>query len=437
MANNAHVYTQNWKKDENGTILIPDEVLLEGAITETKLDLVFSPLGGRQSQPKHKGDKMVKRVKIKVLHPDNRLDNGLNTNAASFMTNRWFAYDANNVQTGNPDGYATQAEAQAAGVSGNEMSGVGTCYYGDADFNTVTDGIPELGSVGGNVNAVNVASKYIYGTVKRRGIQAEWNKTDIGKDNRKMLLMETSESLVETVRDLREAEIQRLLLDAASANVVFPAGAASVAMNTLTSQDELTYETLVNWELKMKKARVPLTTKMQFGTTKVDTLTLDSAWVVYIASEQVQTLRNMRDANNNSVFTPSHQYGSAKVPLKHEVGQVGRFRFVEVFNMQKWKGAGAAVGVATGAGQADEFSAYSTDVAGTQHYDVFPTLFVGMDAFDVIDYSADNMTLKTHMPKVSDTDRYGDIGVMSIAYWVGMLILKPERLSVVKSVVRN
>ena len=437
MADNTNPYSENWKVDENGIIQIPDEHLLAGAIEETKLDLTFTPLGGTQSQPKFKGDKMLKRVKIKVLHPDNRLDNGLNANAASFMTDRWYAYDVNEVQTGLPGGYATQAEAQAAGVSGNEKSGAGTCYYGDADFNTVTDGIPVLGSIGGNVNAVNVSSKLVSGTVKRRGIQTEWNKTDIGKDSRKMLLQEMSEGLVETVRDLREAEIQRLLLDAASANVVFPAGSASVAMSTLTSQDELTYDTLIGWELKLKKARVPLSTKMSYGSTKVDTVTIDSAWVVYVASEQAQTIREMKDSSGNLVFEAYHKYGASIKILKNELGKIGRFRFVEVFAMQKWKGAGAAVGVATGAGLADEFSAYSTDVSGTEHYDVFPTLFVGMDSFDVINYSADNMTLKTHMPTISDTDRYGDIGVMSVAYWVGMLVLKGERISVIKSVVRN
>ena len=51
MGNNVRKYTQEWKKDENGVILIPDEVLLAGAIEKTKNDLVFSVLGGRRSQP--------------------------------------------------------------------------------------------------------------------------------------------------------------------------------------------------------------------------------------------------------------------------------------------------------------------------------------------------------------------------------------------------
>jgi len=44
-------YSQRWKKDENGVILFPDEILLKGAIEKTKPELVFSVMGGRRSQP--------------------------------------------------------------------------------------------------------------------------------------------------------------------------------------------------------------------------------------------------------------------------------------------------------------------------------------------------------------------------------------------------
>jgi len=145
----------------------------------------------------------------------------------------------------------------------------------------------------------------------------------------------------------------------------------------------------------------------------------------------------MVDNAGNSVFTHAHEYGAHAKPMMNELGQIDRFRFVEVFNMQKYKGAGAIVGNVNGVGLADEFSAYSTDVAGTEHYDVFPTLLVGSGSFDVIDYAANSMALATHMPKVSDSDKFGEIGVMSLKYWVGLLILRPERISVVKSVVRN
>lgn len=472
MANNVLRYTQDWKKDENGVILIPDEVLLKGALEKESLELVFSPLGGRRSQPKHKGDKMVQRMKLPVLHPENRLDNGINANAAKFMTNRWYAYDSNDVQVGNPEGYATQAEAAAAGVSGKEKSGAGTCYYGDADFNTVTNGIPVLGEEGGDVNAVNVSSKYVYGTVKKRGIQSTWYKDAIDKDSRPGLLAEIAQGLTTAVRDLREAEIQGLLLSAASANVVLPDTANSAAIKDLTSQDELTYKTLLNWELDLKKNRVPLATKMSFGSSKINTVTIDSAWIVYIASEQKQTIVEMKDASGNSVFDYAHTYGASTTLLKNELGRVGKFRFVEVFNMQKYKAAGATLKDKTAAGEQDEFSAYTTfepvlwyptddngviegndgynteadakaastndtAVHGAERYDVFPSLLVGSDSFDILDFSANSMSLQTAMPKVSAYDKFGDTGVMSLKYWVGVLVKRSERLSVVKSVVRN
>ena len=445
MANNIQRYTQEWKKDENGVILIPDEILLSGAIEKTKNELVFSLLGGRRSQPLHKGTKMVQRVKIPILHPENHLDNGINANAAVFMKNRWYAYDSNNAQIGDPEGYRTKADADAVtgADAANTKSSAGTCYFGDADFNTISNGIPVLSEEGGDVNAVNVSSKYIYGTVKKRGLQEAWYKDALAKDNRPGLLAEMAQELMTAVRDLREAEIQRLLLDQAGLNTVFPENADNASVESLHSQHELTYKTLLNLELKLKRDRVPMVTKMVYGSAKIDTKTIDSAWIVYIGSEIVNTIRDMKDAGGKDVFVPAHQYGGATKPLKNELGSIGKFRFIEVFNMQKFKGAGAVVGTATGDGEADQYSAYNTymgkDADGNDvyNYDVFPLLIVGEDSFDIIDYSASNMKLQKAMPKViPGLDPYGDKGTMSITWWVGMLVKRPERLSVIKCTVR-
>jgi len=425
MANNIRKYTQEWKKDESGVILIPDEVLLEGAIEKTKNKLIFSKLGGRRSQPKHAGDKMVKRVKVPVLHPENHLDNGINANAAVFMKNRWYAYDDKNVMIGNPDGYPTQSDADDVdgAVAANTKSSAGTCYYGNADFNTIKANIPVLGEEGGNVNAVNVSSKYIYGRVYKRGIKSTWYKDAIDKDSRKGLLAETAQGLMEAVKDLREAEIQNMLLEHASNNVVLPSTASSASISSLTTDNVLDYATIRSWELKLKKLQVPYVTKMVFGSTKVDTKTIDGGWVVYIGQEATNTVRDMVDSNGKSVFDPAHMYGgNVKLVDENEIGRVGKFRFVEVFNMQSQKGAGAD--------HDDDLPAgYETD----DKYDVFPALLVGQDSFDILDYSANTMQLRTAMPKViPNLDDYGEVGTMSIKYWIGCLILRSERLSVAK-----
>jgi N4-gp56 family major capsid protein len=434
MADLITKYTQEWKKDENGVILIPDEFLQKVAVREAALDTTYTQLGDRYTQPKHKGDKMVKRVDFPILHPENRIDNGINANAATFLKNVWYAYDASNVLTGNPEGYATQALANAAGVAANTKSGTGNVYYGTADYNSIVNGVPLLGEEGGNVNAVNSTSKYVSAKIRKRGIHRKWTVDAANKDNRPGLLMEYNRELAEAAKDLREAEAQSDLIAQSELNVMVPYGSTN-AKATLNSQDELTYATLEAFELTLKKARVPLDTKVISGSTKVDTKTIDSAWYIYVPQEIVPTLRRMQD-NGVNVFVPVAKYKDASKmnTLKNEVGSIGRFRFVEQFNAQRYAGGGAAVGTATGAGLADEFTAYETGDA----YDVFPLLFVGSDSFATIGYEGASMAIKTAMPKAdANNDPFGEKGSIAIKWWTGFLAFRPERIRQIICTIRK
>lgn len=440
MANLVAKYTQNWKKDENGIILIPDEFLEKVAVKEAALDVTFTQLGDRYTQPKHKGKKIVKRVDFPILHPQNRIDNGINANAATFLKNVWYAYNSSDVLIGNPDGYPTQAlaDAEAGADTTKTKSGAGNIYYGEADFTSLANGIPVLGEEGGNVNAVNSTSKYVSAKIRKRGIHRKWTVDSANMDNRPGLLMEYNREIAEAAKDLREAEAQSDLLAQAETNVMMPFGSVNTKA-TLDSQDELTYKTLEAFELALKKARVPLDTKVITGSTKIDTMTIDSAWYVYIPQEIVPTLRRMQD-NGVNVFIPVAKYkdASRKNTLKNEVGSIGRFRFVEVFNMQRYKGAGAVVGAATGAGAADEFAAYSTVIGSDTKYDAFPLLFVGTDSFATVGYEGSSMAIKTAMPKAdANTDPFGEKGSISIKFWTGFLCFRPERIRSILCTIRR
>jgi len=52
MADLISTYTQEWKKDSNGVILIPDEFLEKVAVREAALDTTFTQMGDRYTQPK-------------------------------------------------------------------------------------------------------------------------------------------------------------------------------------------------------------------------------------------------------------------------------------------------------------------------------------------------------------------------------------------------
>jgi len=51
MSDLINKYSQGWKKDENGVILIPDEFLEKMAIKHAANKITFSQLGDRATQP--------------------------------------------------------------------------------------------------------------------------------------------------------------------------------------------------------------------------------------------------------------------------------------------------------------------------------------------------------------------------------------------------
>ena len=80
-------------------------------------------------------------------------------------------------------------------------------------------------------------------------------------------------------------------------------------------------------------------------------------------------------------------------------------------------------------------------VGGQEHYDVFPMLVVGDDSFSTIGFQTDGKSVKftimTKMPGKETADRndpYGETGFSSIKWYYGILVKRPERLALIKTV---
>ena len=382
---------------------------------------------------------MVREVQVPVLNPENRIDNGINANAATFLTNVWYAYNSQDVQIGDAAGYATKdlADAVTGADATKTKSGAGNVYYGDADFTKLVDGVPELGEEGGNVNAVNSTSRYVTGKLRKRGIHMKWTVDSMNQDNRPGLLMRKNRDLAEAARDLREAELQSDLISQALNAVMFPYG-GNASQSTLNSGDTLSYATLEAFELQLKKFRVPTDTTVITGSTKIGTKVVSKAWYIYVPQEIVPALRRMEDSGIR-LWEPVESYmdGAKGNVAEDEIGRIGSFRFIEVFNMQRFKGAGAVV--ADGDGEVDEGKpTYETLVGDERHHDVFPLLFVGNDAFTSIGYSGASLAIKTAMPKAdANNDPFGEKGSIAIKWWSGILVNRPERLRLMACTIRK
>ena len=93
--------------------------------------------------------------------------------------------------------------------------------------------------------------------------------------------------------------------------------------------------------------------------------------------------------------------------------------------MMRFGGAGAA-------------SASGTVYATGGKTDVFPMMVVGDGAFSTIGFQTDGKTVKFKQihkapgeAQASREDPYGKTGFMSIQWWYGILIMRPERIALV------
>jgi N4-gp56 family major capsid protein len=159
----------------------------------------------------------------------------------------------------------------------------------------------------------------------------------------------------------------------------------------------------------------------------VDTRVLPSARVAYIGSELLPTFKAMKDLHNNKAFIEVQHYAAAGTILNGEDGTVDQFRIVVVPEMMKWAGAGAAITT-------------TEHYDNGAHYDVFPILVVGDESFTTIGFQTDGKTVKfkiTHKaPGEATADRndpYGETGFMSIKWYYGFMVLRPERIALIKT----
>jgi len=145
----------------------------------------------------------------------------------------------------------------------------------------------------------------------------------------------------------------------------------------------------------------------------------------------------MKDYHGDKAFLAVAQYASAGNVARGEFGAIDAFRLIVVPEMMKWAASGAAVG-----DTATEACHYSADSAGNLKMDVFPMLVVGDGSFTTIGFQTDGKTVKfkiKHVKPGSDTsysrdDPYGETGFYSIKWYYGTMILRAERIAVIKTV---
>jgi len=381
---------------------------LKKALIESRKEQFFMPLSSTINMPKHYGKTIKVFEYIPLLDDRNINDQGIDATGATISD--------------------------------------GNLYGSSKDIGTITNKLPTLTENGGRVNRVGFTRMTREGSIHKFGFFTEFTQEAMDFDSDDGLKEHLSRELMNGAVQLTEAVLQRDLL--AGAGTILFAGAATndgeitgeiVPAGTSPVTPEIpaslvTYQNLMRLDQILNDNRTPKQTKIITGSRMQDTKTIPSGRVMFIGSELTPLVRGMTDLFGNEAFIPVQQYGDAGTIMNGEIGSVDAFRIIVVPEMLHWAGAGAEV---------DDNPGYrSSMVEGEDKYDVYPMLVVGDDSFVTIGFQSSGQTVKfsvmTKMPGRETADRnsdpYGETGFSSIKWYYGILIKRPERLGLVKTV---
>jgi N4-gp56 family major capsid protein len=363
------------------------ELFWKKALIEAKKKVFFGQLANVRAMPKNMGKKIKQYHYIPLLDDANVNDQGIN----------------------------------AAGVT----IANGNLYGSSKDIGTISGKLPTLTENGGRVNRVGFKRKELEGTFEKFGFFDEYTQESMDFDSDADLEQHITREMLNGAHEITEDALQIDLL--MSAGVVKFAGNAT-SNATVGADDIVTYADLMRLSIDLDNNRTPKQTTAITGTRLVDTKVIAGGRVMYIGSELIPTLMSMKDLHGERAFIPVEKYAAGGTLLNGEIGSVGEFRMIVVPEMLKWAGAGAAA------------TADSDKYETADKYDVFPMLVVGEESFTTIGFQTDGQSVKftiTHKKPGKETadrnDPYGETGFMSIKWYYGFMVLRPERLAVIKT----
>lgn len=365
---------------------------LRKSIIESRKEQYFFPLANVKNMPKHHGKNIRVFEYIPLLDDRNVNDQGI---------------DANGVTTAN-----------------------GNLYGSSKDIGTIRGKLPVLSETGGRVNRVGFKRLTLEGEITEFGMFTEFTRDSIEFDSDDQLREHLSRELMNGAVQIQEAQIQMDLL--AGAGVELFAGAA-------TADDEITgegatrslvsYADLMRMDQILTDNRTPRNTTIITGSRFTDTRVVPASRILYVGSELVPHLKTMKDTFLNKAFIEVQHYADAGTLLNGEIGSIESFRVVQVPEMLHWAGVGGTVGTNPGYRETDG------------KYDVYPMLVVGDDSFTALGFQNDgkklgiNVMTRNYGKEAMDyNDPYGKTGISSMTWYYGMLVYRPERIGVFKSV---
>lgn len=301
----------------------------------------------------------------------------------------------------------------------------GNLYGSSKDVGKITSRLPVIREVGGRVNRVGYSRSQIEGTFNEFGFFWEYTQDALDFDSDAQLKERMYHEAIIGAEKLTEDALQIDLLNGAG-TLIYAGGA--VSDDTMDDTSVVSYMTLVRLRQALDAVRSPKQTKIIKGSQNFDTRTLSSSRILFVGSELIPALEVLRDPLGRPAWIPIEQYAASMggTGMQDEVGSIAGFRVIQVEEMKRWEGAGAA-------------AANDAIQSTNGKYDVFPMLTIGTEAFTTIGFNGSNgvnnkFKIQHVKPHANFNDPYGKIGLTSISWYYGILFLHPERIGLIKTV---
>lgn len=340
---------------------------------------------------------------------------------------------------------AIGADYAVASIAATTDTNYGNLYGSSKDIGTIVGKIPALTESGGRVNRVGMKRIELTSSLEKFGFFDEYTQESLDFDSDSELYMHMSQEMVKAANEMNEDQLQIDLLN--GAGVVRYTGDATSAATlagdaTLGASDVVAYDDLVKLGIELDQNRTPKNTKIIAGSRMVDTKVVNAARYIYIGSELVPSIMRMTDYHSNKAFIPVAQYASAGNVARGEIGAIDNWRFIVVPEMMMWEGAGADVTDTLEETSLIRYGAVAgaTGDGASLAYNVYPMLVIGDGSFTTIGFQTDGKTVKFKIKNVkpeqnySTQDPYGETGFTSIKWYYAFMVLRPERIAVLKTV---
>jgi N4-gp56 family major capsid protein len=311
------------------------------------------------------------------------------------------------------------------------VNSTGNMYGSSKDVGIITGKLPLIGESGGRVNRVGFKRVSIEATLQKMGFFDEYTQDSLDFDTDSELAMHINREMLNGAQELTEDALQIDLLNAAG---VIRFGGIATSTATITGEgtvSAITYNDLMRLEIDLDNNRCPKATTIISGTRMVDTKTVPATRYMYVGSELVPMIKSMVDPFNQQAFIPSHKYADAGNVVNGEIGKLSGFTIIVVPEMMRWEGAGAAVTANLGYRES------------SGKYDVYPMLVVGSGSFTTVGFQTDGKSVKFKIfnkkpgeENATTADPYGETGFMSIKWFYATMILRPERIALIKTVAK-